>query len=144
MYRFGNGIEIQASHHQVMRSKQCTPKFFTTPPAHPEQKPDSTKYDANAHKQWLQKANRFARFYLTTFRPEPDLYAINQKNTYSYTWNDLETFVQALHHTRGANNDIAIDRFRLDYMTTMIHALKTSHRNQAILCDYHARDATRW
>ena len=32
----------------------------------------------------------------------------------------------------------------MDYMTTMIHGLKTSRRNRAIMCDYRARDATRW
>ena len=29
-------------------------------------------------------------------------------------------------------------------MNSMIHSLKTSRRNRAILCDYRARDATRW
>ena len=29
-------------------------------------------------------------------------------------------------------------------MISMIHSLNTLHRNQAILCDYHAKNVTHW
>ena len=145
MYRFGTGIEIAANHHQTMRSKLCTPKFFKNTPPHPGQKPQENESNLNAIKQWDKKAKRFAQFYLTAFRPEPELYNANQQTyTYSYEWEDLITFVDELQEKRGKEDDIAIRRFRLDYMTTMIHGLKTSRRNRAIMCDYRARDATRW
>ena len=141
-HRFSDGIEISANHHQVMRSILCTPKFFKNTPSHPGQKPIENVANSNALKQWNKKANKFAQFYLTAFRPEPNLYKIGQLNTYSYKWNDLVIFVRELKQLRGKDNNIVIRRFRLDYMTTMIHSLKTSRQHRAILCDYRARDAT--
>ena len=43
-----------------------------------------------------------------------------------------------------AFGNLAINRFRLEYLTNMIHCLKTSRRNRAILSDYLNRAATRW
>ena len=34
-YKFSEGIPIHANHHQIMRTKSCTPKLFTNPPSHP-------------------------------------------------------------------------------------------------------------
>jgi len=73
------------------------------------------------------------------FRPEKDLYSTSQVNNYSYKWDDFEKFVCYLKE----NSNIAINRFRLEYLTNMMHCLKTSWRNRAILSDYHNRAATR-
>ena len=79
-----------------MQSKLCTPKFFCNTPPHPGQMPENIEENASALKIWHKKAKKFAQFYLTAFRPEPDLYKDNQPNKYSYEWEDLQEFVNDL------------------------------------------------
>jgi hypothetical protein len=131
-YRFDKGIEIHADHHQTLRSRQCTPKFFKHSPMHPGKKPEQDGNNEKDIKLWTKKADKFAEFYLTLFRPEADLYADSQPNDYGYKWGDLVQFVNSL----KANYDVAISRFRLDYMNSMINSLVTCRRNRTILCDY--------
>jgi len=108
-----------------VRSKLCTPKFFKNAPPHPGQKPKESNSTSDALRQWNKKSKKFAQFYLTLFRPEPNLYKNKQPNTYSYEWKDLVKFVEELNELRGKKNDIAIRRFHLDYIVNMIHCLKT-------------------
>jgi hypothetical protein len=68
------------------------------------------------------------------------LYGEHKEDNYSYESEDIAAFVTELQQ----KNDIAINRSWLDCMTSVIHSLKTSFRNQAMLCDYHARDAIHW
>lgn len=122
-------LEIHANHHQVLRSHQCTPKFFYNTPPHPGKQPElGTEGDSdNKLKQWYKTANKFAQFSLTAFWPEPSLYSATQENHYTYEWEDLVDFVTYLRE----NISVAINRFWLDYMTSMIHSLKTSRKNQS-------------
>jgi hypothetical protein len=125
-----------------LQNHQCTPKFFKNPPVHPGEPPTIGIHDAteNDVKLWTRKANKFAEFYLTLFRPEPLLYSESQHYCYSYKWEDLENFVSFL----KANIATAINRFRLDQMTNMIHCLHSTCRSRTILSDYRARDASQW
>jgi hypothetical protein len=143
-YEFGKGMEIQPTHHQTMRSNQCTVKFYKGTPQHPGQKPKHTKDNSHELVQWKKKANKFAEFYLMLFRPEIGLYESGQKNNYGYKWEDLHSFMTYLKRKEGTDKELAIDRFRYDYMNTMINSLKTSRRNRTILCDYREKNATRW
>jgi len=93
-FRFGDGIDISTNHHQVVRLKLCTPKFFKHTPPHPGQKPKESNSTSDAFRQWNKKSKKLAQFYLTLFRPEPNLYKDKQPNTYSYEWKDLVVFVE--------------------------------------------------
>ena len=50
------GIEIWDDHHQTLRSKQFTPKFFRNPPTHPGQKPNDNEPNSHILTQWNKKA----------------------------------------------------------------------------------------
>ena len=91
-FRFTTSIEIHASHHQILRSKQCTIKLFKNPPPHPGKRPDTT--NAKELARWEQRADKFACYYLVLFREESDLYDANQENHYEYNWNAFEEFIQ--------------------------------------------------
>ena len=124
-YKFDKGIEIWANNHQTLGSKQCTPKFIKNPPTHPGQKPNDNETNSHVLTQWNKKAKKFVEYYLALFCLESNLYGENQENNYSYEREDLVAFVSNLQQ----NNHIIINRFQLDYMTSMIHSLNTSRRN---------------
>ena len=95
------------------------------PPTHPGQKPNDNETNSHVLTQWNKKAKKFAEYHLALFCPESNLYGENQQNNYSYEWEDLVAFVSNLQQ----NNHITINRFQLDYMTSMIYSLNTSRRN---------------
>jgi len=70
-FRFGDGIDILSNHHQVVRSKLCTPKFFKNTSPHPGQKPKESNSTSDALRQWNKKSRKYAQLYLTLFFPEP-------------------------------------------------------------------------
>ena len=49
-----------------------------------------------------KKADYFARFYLTKFRPEVTCYDTNQPNEYGYHWEDLEEWIETCQKFQGS------------------------------------------
>ena len=47
-YKFDKGVEVWANYHQILHSKQYTPKFFKDSPMHPGQKPNDNKTNFHA------------------------------------------------------------------------------------------------
>ena len=92
-----------------------------------------------AYERWRTKADKYARFYLTLYRPESDLYEVSQPNPYSYTWEALEEFVYSL-----SIDSSLLSKFRLMSLHTRMKGLYTSYRNKIILGTYRARGRDLW
>jgi hypothetical protein len=118
-FPFGRGLEERIGgpgpgrYFQHMRSKQCTPQFFSSQARHPGSKPS----DPEEQKVWRMKADEFACDFLIMFRPEPDLYEEGQSCTYEYNW---EAFLEFVRELQKSNK--AIDRSRLELMERMVHS----------------------
>ena len=96
-FQFAPGLDIDKNYHQVLNSKLLTQKFSRSPPSPPTAKPqfpDLEESDTGYEDQyktykrdleaWREKADCFAHFYLTMFRPETKLYEKGQSNSYKY------------------------------------------------------------
>ena len=102
-FPFSKGFHLHGIAVQTIKPKQQTPIVIRKPPRHPGKKPSP---DSDSYQNWLQNANHYAEFYLTLFRPEPDCCEKNQINTYEYTWDALELFVEGMQ-----NDDSIISKF---------------------------------
>jgi len=136
-YQFGSGLaeKIGTKYHQILRSKQCTPKFFCKLPSPPGKKPS----DASKIKRWRKRANNFAFHYLTMFRAETDLYDSSQACNYQYNWEAFLEFETSLRCS-----DRAIDHSRLEQMDRMIHGWKVNTARRMMLAKYRRRNRTKW
>ena len=140
-FPFGRGLNEQIGgagagrYFQYMRSKQCTPLFFSSPPSHPGRRP----LDPEKQKAWRMKADKFACDFLIMFRPEPDLYEEGQSCTYEYNWEAFLEFVQEL---QMSNKDV--DRSRLDQMERMVHSWGVNEGKREVLTEWRGRCRTMW
>jgi hypothetical protein len=140
-FPFGRGIEDRIGGDrpgrwfQYLRSKQCTPQFFTGTPHHPGSKP----YDPEKQTAWRVAADKFACDYLIMFRPEPDLYEEGQSCSYEYNWEAFEEYVFQLRVS-----DKCIDRSRLEQMERMVHSLGVDDHKKDILTHWRGRRRTMW
>ena len=113
-FRFSEGIEISANHHQIMRSKSCTPKLFKSPPPHPGLQPETDDDESEEAKKWRKKADKFACYYLTMFQPEPELCdetLLAPEKCPRYDWHAFELFVKDLQNNEGKPQQVAIKQF---------------------------------
>ena len=148
-FEFGAGLGIEKNHHQVLRSKQCTPKFKKSPPAPPGPKPqpqplalvdeESEKKYQSDLASWRKRADRFARYYLIMFRPEDELYKEGQVCSYAYNY---ETFVEF--HEQLICSHRTIDRLRLDQINRVIHSWRVNRERREMLAVYRGRNRTLW
>jgi hypothetical protein len=140
-FPFGCGLEERIGgpgpgrYFQYMRSKQCTPQFFSSQARHPGSEPS----DPEEQKAWRMKADKFACDFLIMFRPEPDLYGEGQSYTYEYNWEAYLEFVQEL---QMSNKDI--DRSRLEQMERMVHSWGVNEEKKNVLTEWRGRRRTLW
>jgi len=136
-FHFGKGLreKIGSKYHQILLSKQCTPKFFGKMPSPPGKKPS----DPSQLQRWQKQAEQFAFHYLTMFRPEDKLYDAGQKFSYKYSW---EAFLEFESELRSSNH--AIDHSRLEMMVRVIHAWKVDPSRKIVLSKYRGRNRTKW
>jgi hypothetical protein len=129
------GGDGRGRYFQYLRSKQCTPQFFSSPPRHPGLKPSDPKQQM----AWRMAADRFACDYLIMFRPEPDLYEEGQRCTYEYNWEAFEDYVLQLHVS-----DKHIDRSRLEQIERMVHSWGVDEGKKNVLSEWRGRRRTKW
>ena len=135
-YRFGDDYELRGFFSQVIMAKHKTPLVIRKPPRHPGKRPT---VNSKQHRPWQEAADKYAEYFLTLFRPEPDCHAANHINNYRYTWEALEEFVSQLQH----DNSI-LSKFRLMSMHTRMKGYLTSYRHKVILTSYRLRERDLW
>ena len=152
VFPFGEGLGMENNYHQVLRLKQRIPKFTKSPPAPPSLGPLSPELDDSDEGcedqrkmyegdlvDWTKKANKFAHFYLTMFRPETELYEKGQINTYKY---DYEAFVKFYNQLRCSRT--VIDRLRLRRINRVVHSLRVDRDRREMLVRFRGRNRTIW
>ena len=112
--------------------------FCKTPPRYPGETPpdDATSIQ---HTTWQKKADKFAKYYLTMFRPEPEKFNANQPNNYSYNWNALVQWVQELQ-----TDSSLLSKLRLQAFHTRVHGMRSNHRSKIQAAHYRARARDLW
>ena len=129
-FPFGQGLneviggDGKGRWYQYMRSKQCTPQFFSSPARHPGGKPS----DPEQQMAWRMAADKFACDFLIMFRPEPDLCKHGQCCSYEYNWEAFEEFVLELQ-----TSDNAIDCSRLELIERMVHSWGVDEKKKEAL-----------
>jgi hypothetical protein len=140
-FPFGHGLDERIGgpgpgrYFQYLRSKQCTPQFFSSQARHPGREPS----DPEEQKAWRMKADKFACDFLIMFRPEPDLYEEGQSCTYEYNWEASLEFFQELQ-----SSDKCIDRSRLEQMERIVHSWGVDEAKKKILSEWRGRSRTLW
>ena len=135
-YDFGKGHLLQATHTQVIRSKQTIAITCGKSPKPPGKEPT----DRNLWHKWKRNADRFAYCYLALFRPEYDLYEDGQDPTLlKYDW---ETFQQWIDFLIG--DDSLTSKLRLQAMFNHIHGTKSKFRTKVMLSEWRNRQRTFW
>jgi len=151
-FPFGAGLGIEKNYQQVLRLKQKIPKLTRSPPPPPQikpQPPDLDESDVRYEGQyktyksdlaaWRKKADRFARFYLTLFRPETELYEKGQINTYKYDYEAWEEFYNQLCWSRHE-----IDELRLNRIDRVMNSWRVDKTRREMLADFRGRARTIW
>ena len=129
------GGDGRGRYFQYLRSKQCTPQFFSSPPRHPGLKPSDPKQQM----AWRMAADRFACDYLIMFRPEPSLCKEGESCTYDYNWEAFEDYVLQLQVS-----DKHIDRSRLEQIERMVHSWGVDEGKKNVLSEWRGRRRTMW
>ena len=138
-FRFADGFALKHSHVQVLRSKHCTLKFSTSPPRHPGPEPPAN--EEKKHEAWRKRANAYAFYYLTLFRPERNNFqaAKQWSNEEKYDW---ETFKE--HIKKLKNSELQINKLRLERMECVAHSWKSKVKNRKMLADRRGEDRDMW
>jgi len=140
-FPFGRGLEERIGgdgsgrYFQYLRSKQCTPQFFSSPARNPGSKPS----DPEQEKAWRMAADKFACDFLIMFRPEPDLYEEGQSCSYEYNWEAFEEFRFDLR-----TSEYAIDCSRLEQIEKMAHSCGVNEEKKSALTQWRGRRRTIW
>jgi len=142
-YLFSDDFPLYDSHHQIIRSKQCTLKLYANPPSPPGKPPSE---DSPDYKQWKKKADIYAKYLLILFRSEQTLYNQSITNHLKYDW---EAYVQFVDDLREGDNDKTNEQYLrnaciLREMSDLITGTKTTFYKRMILSHYRARNRTIW
>ena len=156
VYPFELGLGIENNYHQVLRSKQLTPKFTSNPPPPPKHKPrppDLDQFDeAGEYEDCVskyeheldnlrKKADKFAHFYLTMFRPEDTLYKRGHVCKYKY---DYEAFVEFYRRLRVGSRSCFIHSKRLALIDSMVCSWRVDREKREMLAAHRGRARTMW
>lgn len=148
-FSFGDGCPLKPFYVQYVLRKQKTIIHADSLPSHPG--PEPSLLSTEKHKLWEAKANMFAEYYLTAYRPEKEVYDEQSYKRYKdgssdddrpgcdYTWNALMSFVQSLKESSSP-----IDLMRLESIRACVTALKSRYSNREIMRDFRARARDFW
>ena len=154
-FPFEKGLGIENNYHQCLRSKAMTPKFTRSPPAPPKNMPHPPDLDESDDEDgwekykldvasWRRKADRFAHFYLTMFRPETELYKKDQTNTYKYDYDAFVKFYKYQLLWSRVINDSIISRLRLELIDFVIESWRVDREKREMLAAHRGRARTMW
>ena len=138
-FDFAPGHVLFESHVQMIKFHQPTPIFanHTHKPKQPGKEvcPNHTGY-----KDFIKKANAFALYYLTMFRPESEHFnATDKPNKYKYDWTAFKTWVKDLE----ADTRI-ISHCRIIQLQTHIDGLATTKSLRTVAKNYRDRERRIW
>ena len=136
-FPFAEGHPLFLAKAQVFRSKQPTLIPCSRIPKLPGDEPSD--HNSKEHDQWKKRADKFAMYALTVFRPESDLYDKTQTNTLGYRYSDYCQWIQHL------NNDSSIlSKLRLRAMYTHLHGMDSHFASKQLAAEYRGRNRTLW
>lgn len=119
----------------VIRSKQRTPLALGRVPSHPGPQPENVQErdGSPCFKTWKEKADAFAAYYLTTFRP----FRIDDGQ--GYLWDDLVSWVEG-------NSEAAsvIPTFRNMILNTHVLGIDSSDTTRKLTSEYRNRSRDLW
>jgi len=118
--------------YHVVRRKQHTPLLTGKIPPHPGDAPP-LEAAASLRDQWTKKADAFARYYLTLFRPE------SMDDSLLYTWEALCDWIQVLQ-----DDNSVISTFRLMMMRQHIRGTKSLPVQKKMAREYRGRARKLW
>jgi hypothetical protein len=136
-FAFSTSFKGAANYDQVLMKKQKTVIVVGKPPKHPGIEPRNTK--GKTHDQWKIEADKYARFYLTLFRPECECYSSSQQNSYPYDWDALRSFVDKM-----MSDSAVISTFRLMSMHARMKGFFTSYDTKVMLSRFRSRNRDEW
>ena len=125
-FAFSTSFEGAANYEQVLLQKQKTVIVIRKSPKHPGKEPGTTK--GKTYDQWKIGADKYARFYLTLFRAEPECYSSCHQNLYSYDWKVLMSFVDFL-----PSDSAILSTFRLMSMHAQMKGFFTRYDTKVML-----------
>ena len=138
-FDFAPSHVLYKSHVQMLRFHQPTPIFSndSKAPKHPGEEVHSSQ---KGYASFIRKADQFALYYLTLFRPERDHFnAADKPNLYKYDWEAFKSWVFELE-----NDDRIISHCRLVQLENHVHGLKTNTTLRKIARDYRERKRRIW
>ncbi|CAB9503076.1 Inherit from KOG: DNA helicase [Seminavis robusta] len=130
-----NFVASPVSYH-VLRLKQCVPLLTSTAPPHPgNAPPDYGESEGTpADILWESKANVYAKYFLSLFRPER-----MQDSHLGYTWKDLKEYITSLQEDSSI-----ISKFRLMSMDNQMKRMRTKTIVKKMTSQYRSRARDLW
>ena len=130
-YLFDPRFQGRSDSYLALRMKQKTPLLSCKVPQHPG--PEPPLDNSLVRETWEEKANAYAKFYLTLFRPE------HIDSNLKYDWATLVTWTSEL----STDNSI-ISKFRLRAMDIYMKGLHTSETSKKMNLDYRTKFRDNW
>jgi hypothetical protein len=136
-YPLGEGHVLRATHNQLIKSKIPTLICCGKVPRYPGVLPQAAS--GKKKRAWSERANKFARYYLTLFRPETELYDNTSENTLSYNWPALQGWLAELKADRTP-----LSRFRLLALHNHVNTISTDYAAKKMLQQYRSQNRDTW
>ena len=131
-YPMNSKFEAANFCHHVLKLKHATPLLSGKIPCHPGKEP-SAKSTSATKSRWAAQANKYARYYLTLFRPE------TIEDDFGYEWKDLNTYIRTLQEDRSF-----LSKCRLMIMDNHMHGLRVSKVCDAMMKHHRGKNRRLW
>ena len=136
-FHFGENFTPGSQYSQVLRKKQATVIITSSSPPHPGSPPPNS--ETKAFRYWKEKADEFAKFILTAFRPEPLSFSSSCTFSYGYLWEDFQYWTFSLQ-----KDDSILSKFRLMAVQNCIEAFHVPYDLKKHLAHYRSRARDEW
>ena len=135
-FLYGDGYLLGPFFAQFLRSKHHILLCAGKPPKPPGLRPSEP---GREQKQWQNRADTFAKYYLHHFRPEIDLFDGTQINNLDYSWESFQQWKANL-----LADGSLISKLRLQALHNYIYGLDTSFQAKKLLSQYRGRCRDQW